>query len=223
MKMTSQSEGTLADLKINELRSMASRMSISAGGKKVDIINRIISASNILEEHYSVAVDEDNSNINSVSIEQKCMDPEDQNGVCITKVQAAGTVQDPATAMRSSEIFQPSAISCVAPRSPRSQSITLLETSSMATVFEKEFDIAAGITEYSSIMEMSTSIYDSQDHLVTHVSESMRITDISSEVKDRWSMDEAVATTKLRLMFGSMQVQQIWDNALFDNILTIVD
>ena len=94
-----------------------------------------------------------------------------------------------------------------APISPELESVALLETLTVGALLEKEFDSIALMTEYSLVMEMNSSIYDSDDNAVTQLSESLRIADISNVLNDPWSMDEAIATNKLRLMFGSMQVQ----------------
>ena len=113
------------------------------------------------------------------------------------------SVQD----MKDPEILQSVAMISKASISPRPQPVTLLETSTVTAIFEKEFNSTALIAEYSLVMEMNSSIYDSDDHVVAQISESHRAADISNVADDRWSMDDAIATDKLRLMFGSMQVQ----------------
>jgi hypothetical protein len=53
-------ENALAEMKINDLRALASRMSVSGGGKKIDLIGRIMSASvqddeNLVSDEYPLS------------------------------------------------------------------------------------------------------------------------------------------------------------------------
>jgi hypothetical protein len=53
-------ENALAEMKINDLRALASRMSVSGGGKKTDLIGRIMSASvqddeNLVSDEYPLS------------------------------------------------------------------------------------------------------------------------------------------------------------------------
>jgi hypothetical protein len=55
-------ENALGEMKINELRALASRMSVSGGGKKIDLIGRIMSASsqddeNLVSDEYPLPQD----------------------------------------------------------------------------------------------------------------------------------------------------------------------